>query len=106
MKFEDLIASISRETFERLVSAVETGRWLDGAVLSESQKEQTLQLIIAYQAKYLPGDEPFRVGADGQLITKTKSEMRASLSASEQNTRHNPEQSIARFPLTDTNSDS
>ncbi|RUO65269.1 hypothetical protein SAMN06297229_1343 [Pseudidiomarina planktonica] len=106
MKFDDLIASISRETFERLVTAVETGRWPDGAMLSEPQKEQTLQLIIAYQAKYLPGDEPFRVGADGQLVTKTKKEMRASLSASDQNARNNLEQSIARFPLTDTNSDS
>lgn len=106
MKFDDLIASISRDTFERLVTAVETGRWPDGAGLSEPQKEQTLQLIIAYQAKYLPGDEVFRVGADGQLVTKSKSEMRASLSASEQNNRNNLEQSIARFPLTDTNSDS
>lgn len=106
MKFEDLIASISGETFERLVSAVETGRWPDGATLSDAQKEQTLQLIIAYQAKYLPGDEAFRVGADGQLITKTKQEMRASLSGREVSNKTNIENSIARFPLSETNSDS
>ncbi|MBR37842.1 MAG: hypothetical protein CMF13_05745, partial [Idiomarina sp.] len=48
MQFEDLINSMSQDTYQRLVSAVETGRWPDGAKLSEEQLENSLQLVMAY----------------------------------------------------------
>ncbi|KFZ29744.1 hypothetical protein IDAT_01185 [Pseudidiomarina atlantica] len=82
MQFEDLLASITPETFQRLVSAVEIGRWPDGVALTERQKEDTIQLVMAYQAKYCPSDEPFRVGADGLLVTRSKREMRDAAVAS------------------------
>ncbi|RUO50821.1 YeaC family protein [Pseudidiomarina aquimaris] len=91
MQFEDLLASITPETFARLVTAVETGRWPDGVALTEAQKENTIQLVMAYQAKYCPSDEPFRVGADGLLVTRSKREMKASLKPNEE--------TIASFPL-------
>lgn len=91
MQFEDLLASISPETFDRLVAAVETGRWPDGVALTEAQKESTIQLVMAYQAKYCPSDEPFRIGPDGLLVTRSKREMKASLSPNEH--------TIASFPL-------
>lgn len=91
MQFEELLATISPETFDRLVAAVETGRWPDGVALTEAQKESTIQLVMAYQAKYCPSDEPFRVGSDGLLVTRSKREMKASLSPNEQ--------TIASFPL-------
>lgn len=84
MQFEDLLASITPETYERLVSAVELGRWPDGVKLSETQKEHTVQLVMAYQAKYCPSDEPFRVGKDGLLVTRSKREIQADLSPQEQ----------------------
>lgn len=88
MKFDDLIASITPATFEKLLAAVETGRWPDGVALSAKQREHSLQLIIAYQARYLPGEDLFTVAADGQLIVKPKAEVKASL-----------EHAIARFSL-------
>ncbi|RUO55701.1 YeaC family protein [Pseudidiomarina homiensis] len=91
MQFEDLLASITPETFERLVAAVETGRWPDGVALTAAQKENTIQLVMAYQAKYCPSDEPFRIGADGLLVTRSKREMKASIASNEQ--------TIASFPL-------
>jgi uncharacterized protein YeaC (DUF1315 family) len=91
MQFEDLLASITPDTFERLVAAVETGRWPDGVALTEAQKENTIQLVMAYQATYCPSDEPFRVGADGLLVTRSKRDMKASL--------QNSAQTIASFPL-------
>lgn len=100
MKFNELLATISPETFERLVLAVETGRWPDGVMLTASQREQSMQLVIAYQAKYKPGDEPFRVGADGQLITKTKQEIKQQMQHSTPS-----QQDIARFKLNDQASD-
>lgn len=91
MKFEQLLASITPATFEKLVTAVETGRWADGVALNSEQKEQTIQLVMAYQATYCPSEEPFRIGKDGLLVTKSKRDMRESLQS---------EQTIATFNLT------
>ncbi|MFC0444840.1 YeaC family protein [Pseudidiomarina halophila] len=91
MEFQDLLASISPDTYERLVQAVETGRWPDGVALTEAQKENTVQLVMAYQATYCPSEEPFRIGADGLLVTRSKRELRDSL-------RSDSRQTIATFP--------
>lgn len=96
MQFDDLVASISATTFTRLLAAVETGKWPDGVALTELQRAHCLQLVTAYQARYCPSDEPFRVGADGQLVQKSKAEMRAQTLAEPG--------AIARFPLTDRES--
>ncbi|MDT7524943.1 MULTISPECIES: YeaC family protein [Idiomarinaceae] len=79
MQFDELLASITPETFERLLQAVELGRWPDGAKLSEEQRANSIQLVMAYQARYRPSDEPFRIGSDGQLVTRSKREMKADL---------------------------
>ena len=47
-----------------------------------------MQLVMAYQARVLKSAEPFTIGADGQMVVKSKTEMKAQFSA---------EQSIARF---------
>lgn len=97
MQFDELLASITPDTFERLVAAVETGRWPDGVKLTDEQRENTIQLVMAYQAKYCPSDEPFRIGADGLLVTRSKQEMRQQVSGRE------PDQRIATFELNESN---
>lgn len=79
MQFDDLVASISPDTFARLIQAVELGKWPDGVKLSAEQLEHSIQLVMAYQAKYCPSEEPFRVGADGLLVTRSKRAMKADL---------------------------
>ncbi|SDB03839.1 hypothetical protein SAMN02927930_00154 [Pseudidiomarina indica] len=90
MKFNELIDSITPEVFERLVRAVELGKWPDGVKLTEEQRANSIQLVTAYQARHCPSDEVFRVGADGQLVTRSKRELKAEL---------NQEAAIATFPL-------
>lgn len=94
MQFDELVSSITPETFERLVTAVELGKWPDGVKLSEAQREHCIQLVMAYQARYCPSEEPFRVGADGQLITRSKRDMKAELKG---------ESTIASFSLNNSN---
>lgn len=94
MQFDDLLASITPETFERLVQAVELGRWPDGVKLNEAQREHCIQLVMAYQARYCPSEEAFRVGADGQLVTRTKRAMKDELKSAD---------TIATFPLNNSN---
>lgn len=97
MQFDDLLATISPAIYQRLVTAVELGKWPDGVALSAEQKANSIQLVMAYQAKFCPSEEAFRIGADGQLITRSKAEMKANLQRSAAAT-------IATFPLTDSES--
>lgn len=79
MQFDDLVASITPETFERLIQAVELGKWPDGIKLSEAQREHCIQLVMAYQARFRPSDEVFRIGPDGQLVNRSKRDLKADL---------------------------
>ncbi len=64
------------ETYQKLADAVATGRWADGTSLSAEQKEQTLQLVLAYQSTVLKSTELFTVGPDGQIVQKSKAELK------------------------------
>lgn len=76
MDFKALVSAMAPETYQKLADAVATGRWADGTALNEQQKAQTLQLVMAYQATVLKSEELFTVGADGQLIQKSKAELK------------------------------
>ncbi len=60
MDFNSLIQSITPETYENLKRALELGKWADGSRLTQDQKEQVMQAIIAYGERNLSQDE--RVG--------------------------------------------
>lgn len=92
MQFDDLINSMSRETYDRLVSAVETGRWPDGNKLTDEQRENSLQLVMAYQARFIPSDQHMTLSKDGTMLMKSKRELKQQFS-------DNAEQPIARFSL-------
>lgn len=92
MKFDDLIENMNQEIYERLVQAVETGKWPDGNRLSSEQKENSIQLVMAYQARYASTDEVFTIGANGEIVTKTKRELKEQF-------RPSAEEPIARFKL-------
>ncbi|WP_404402920.1 DUF1315 family protein [Idiomarina seosinensis] len=94
MQFNDLVSSMSRDTYDRLVVAVETGRWPDGNKLTDEQRENSLQLIMAYQAKFIPSEQHMSIGKNGELLMKSKRELK-------QQYGEQVEQPIARFPLND-----
>lgn len=69
------------DTYEKLAEAAATGRWADGTPLSDEQKAHTLQLVMAYQATVLKSQEIFTVGADGQIVQKSKAELKQQFSS-------------------------
>lgn len=81
MDFNSLVSAMAPETYQKLADAVAIGRWADGTLLTEQQKEQTLQLVMAYQAKILRSEELFTIGANGQMIQKTKAELKKQFTA-------------------------
>ena len=76
-----LVDEMSEELYLRLKHAGETGKWPDGVAVDKAQREHALQLSMAYQARHLNSDQMLTVGADGQLVTKTKRQLKAEFTA-------------------------
>lgn len=88
MNIEHLINALTPEIYQKLCQCVETGKWLDGAALSEEQKGQCMRAIMVYQSKIAQSDEHMTIGDNGDIVHKSKSELRQEL---------RQEKSIKRF---------
>ena len=51
MDIEQIIASMTPELYQRLATAVELGKWPDGVALTPEQKENSMQLVMLWQAR-------------------------------------------------------
>ena len=76
MSIEKLLASVTPEVYENLKYAVQTGKWQNGQKLTDKQREDSLQLVLAYQSKIEKSTEHFTVGADGEMVMKSKRELK------------------------------
>lgn len=88
MNPEALVAAMTPEIYQRLLSAIETGKWPDGLKLSEQQRESTMQAVLLYQSKVLESDQHMTVGSSGEVVHKSKQELKQQFSNQE---------NIARF---------
>jgi uncharacterized protein YeaC (DUF1315 family) len=75
MNINELVKNLTPDVYENLRTAVELGKWPDGKPLTDEQKQNTLQLVMAYQSKVLKSTEHFTVGADGQIVNRKKSDL-------------------------------
>ncbi len=55
--FNDLIKSITPETYDTLKLAMEIGKWGDGTKMTPEQKELTMQAMILWEQNNLPEEE-------------------------------------------------
>ena len=76
MNINELVKNLTPDVYENLRTAVELGKWPDGKPLNDAQKDNSLQLVMAYQAKVLKSTEHFTVGADGQIVTRNKNDLK------------------------------
>jgi uncharacterized protein YeaC (DUF1315 family) len=60
LDYRQVIEAMTPEVYQRLKNAVELGRWPDGRRLTEQQREQSLQAVIAWGERHLPASQ--RVG--------------------------------------------
>lgn len=60
MDYQQLIASMTPETYHSLRRAVELGKWPDGNPLTREQRESAMQAVIAWGEKHL--DATQRIG--------------------------------------------
>ncbi|CAG8998312.1 MAG: hypothetical protein CENE_00254 [Candidatus Celerinatantimonas neptuna] len=73
---EDLLAMITPEVYQRLMSAVETGRWPDGRVVTGDARQQALQMTLLYQSRYNNSAQHMTVNRRGEIEMKSKSELK------------------------------
>lgn len=74
-QIENMINKITPEIYEKLVTAVEIGKWADGVPLTDAQKRDTLQLVMLWQAKNNNEAEHMSINTRGEIVIETKQEM-------------------------------
>ncbi|RBW44607.1 DUF1315 domain-containing protein [Psychromonas sp. B3M02] len=75
--------NISPELYQKLSTAVETGKWLDGAPLSEEQKAHSLQLVMAYQKQFNIDPDHFTIAQNGEIYMQPKSELKKQFASAD-----------------------
>ena len=60
MDYQQMIDSMSPETYRSLRHSVEVGKWPDGTALTREQRANAMQAVIAWGEKHL--EESDRVG--------------------------------------------
>ncbi|HGW6093472.1 TPA: YeaC family protein [Serratia marcescens] len=76
MDVKDLIAAMTPEIYQRLVQAVELGKWPDGVALTPEQKENSLQAVMLWQSMNNVDPQHMSIGTDGQIVVKSKQELK------------------------------
>ena len=80
-----MIASMTPEVYQRLVTAVETGKWGDGVALTAEQKENSLQLVMLWQARHNDNPQHMSVGKGGEMVMKSKRQLKEDFGISDEN---------------------
>ena len=84
---------MSEDMYLRMKHAAETGKWPEGTTVEQEQREVALQISMAYQAIHLDSQEMLTIGSDGEMVNKTKRELKAQFATDSEQSN----QDIARF---------
>lgn len=75
-QLEAMLEALTPEIYERLVVAVETGKWPDGVALTQQQRDNSLQLVMMWQARHNDTPQHMTIGKDGEMVTKSKRQLK------------------------------
>ncbi|EGR2420978.1 YeaC family protein [Vibrio cholerae] len=93
MDTQQLINAITPEAYQRLLYAVETGKWPEGTPLSQQQRDSCMQAVMLYQSKHNTQADHMSVGVGGEVVFKSKAELKKRFSEWEEDIlRVNPNQ--------------
>ncbi|MFE1280253.1 YeaC family protein [Klebsiella aerogenes] len=76
MDIEQIIASMTPELYQRLATAVELGKWPDGVALTPEQKENSMQLVMFWQARNNTDAQHMTIDTNGQMVMKSKQQLK------------------------------
>lgn len=93
MNTHQLIDAITPEAYERLLFAVETGKWPEGTPLSTEQRDYCMQAVMLYQSKHNVDADHMSVAVGGEMVLKSKAELKKRFRAGQEDiVRINPNQ--------------
>lgn len=78
--------NISPDLYEKLRTAVETGKWLDGAPLNEEQKASSIQLVMAYQKEFNVAPAHFTIAQNGEIYMESKKVLKEQFAHQDEDT--------------------
>lgn len=76
MDIEQIIDSMTPEVYQRLATAVELGKWPDGVALTAEQKENSLQLVMLWQARHNVDAQHMTIDTKGEMVMKSKQQLK------------------------------
>lgn len=75
-QLEQLLLVMTPEIYQRLVTAVELGKWPDGVALTPEQKEHSLQMVMLWQSRHNHNPDHMTIGTNGEITMKSKQELK------------------------------
>lgn len=76
MNLDEMINSMTPEVYQRLSTAVELGKWPDGVALTAEQKENSLQLVMLWQARNNIDAQHMTIDTNGEMVMKSKQQLK------------------------------
>ena len=76
MNLDEMIDSMTPEVYQRLSTAVELGKWPDGIALTPEQKENSMQLVMLWQARHNTDAQHMTIDTNGQRVMKSKQQLK------------------------------
>lgn len=76
MNVDELVNSLTPEVYQRLATAVALGKWPDGVALTPEQKENSLQLVMLWQARHNTDAQHMTIDTNGQMVMKSKQQLK------------------------------
>ncbi|EPJ5576394.1 YeaC family protein [Citrobacter farmeri] len=76
MNLDEIVNSMTPEVYQRLSTAVELGKWSDGVALTPEQKDNSLQLVMLWQARHNTDAQHMTIDTNGQMVMKSKQQLK------------------------------
>ena len=76
MDINQLLVAMTPEIYQRMLTAVETGKWLDGSVLTPQLRDNAQQAVMLYQSRHNMNADHMTVAAGGEIKFKSKAEFK------------------------------
>lgn len=76
MNLDEIVNSMTPEVYQRLSTAVELGKWPDGVALTPQQKDNSLQLVMLWQARHNTDAQHMTIDTNGQMVMKSKQQLK------------------------------
>ncbi|MFP1891414.1 YeaC family protein [Lonsdalea quercina] len=72
MQIEDVLKAMTPEIYQRLVTAVELGKWPDGVALTAEQKDNAMQMVLLWQSRHNVEADHMSINQLGEIEIKSK----------------------------------